>query len=195
MMDEGIEKNILDFFAEAGMLKRVKRSGWWMTGACREESVAEHSFRCAVIGYTLARMEGADPLRVLLMSLFNDIHEARTGDGHKVAHRYLDFRSAEKKAFREQIGPLPSVIAEELNSVREEHDAQSTRESVIARDADILECLVQAKEFLDEGSLKAEKFFEMAPGHLVTRSARSLWEKVSSWDSSAWWEKLGKFER
>ena len=37
-------KNTLDFLAEAGMLKRIKRSGWWMVGVPYEESVAEHSF-------------------------------------------------------------------------------------------------------------------------------------------------------
>jgi len=34
---------ILDLLAEAGMLKRIKRSGWWMLGMPFEESVAEHS--------------------------------------------------------------------------------------------------------------------------------------------------------
>jgi len=188
-------RKILDLFAEAGALKRVKRSGWWMTGAPREESVAEHSFRCAVIGYVLARMEKADPYKAVMMSLFNDIHEARTGDLHKVAHRYLDVRPAEKKAFREQAKCLPEFLALELSAMRDEYDEQKTPEGVIARDADILECLIQAKEFLDMGFTKAKKFFIKAPGHLRTQSAKRLWKKVKTWDSGAWWESLGKFER
>ncbi|MBF0384955.1 MAG: HD domain-containing protein, partial [Candidatus Omnitrophica bacterium] len=39
----------VNLFAEAGLLKRVKRSGWWVAGIKDPESVAEHSFRCAVI--------------------------------------------------------------------------------------------------------------------------------------------------
>ena len=51
----------LNFFAEAGLLKRVKRSGWWVAGIENPETVAEHCFRCAVIGYYIAHCEGVDP--------------------------------------------------------------------------------------------------------------------------------------
>lgn len=189
------EKKLLDFFAEAGLLKRVKRSGWWMIGIPQEESVADHSFRCAVIGYALARMEGADAYKVLLMTLFGDIHEARINDMHKVAHRYVDVRKAEKEAFAEQIENLEGDMHKELKETRHECEKQETLESRIARDADILECLIQAKEYHDLGYPNAKKFFQKAPEHLKTKSAHSLWEKAQVWDSNAWWEKLGQFER
>ncbi|MDD3088469.1 MAG: HD domain-containing protein, partial [Candidatus Omnitrophica bacterium] len=185
----------LDFFAELGMLKRVKRSGWWMLGIPEEESVAEHSFRCAAIGYVLAKMEKADPYKVVMMSLFNDIHEARINDLHKVAHRYMNVREAEKEAFAGQIDGLDTMLKNDLKTFRSEHDAQRTKESLVARDADILECLVQAKEYADLGYKSAKKFFRKAPSHLKTKSAKKLWNDTSSWDSSTWWEKLSKFER
>ena len=188
-------ENILNFIAEAGMLKRVKRSGWDVLGIPHEESVAEHSFRCAVIGYVIAKMEKADEKKVLLMTLFNDIHEARIGDSHKVAHRYLNVREAEKKAFDSQIEELGLEVGGELKEVRAEHDEQETLESKIARDADILECLIQAKEYKDLGFASAEKFFRKAPEHLKTETAKKLWKSALKWDSSTWWEKLGKFER
>jgi putative hydrolases of HD superfamily len=188
-------REILDFIAEAGMLKRVKRSGWDVLGIPHEESVAEHSFRCAVIGYVLAKMEGADPYKVVLMSLFNDIHEARIGDSHKVAHRYLNVRQAEQNAFKALVKDLDKAMKSELKDMRKEHDAQKTKESLVARDADILECLIQAKEYSDIGFTSAEKFFRKAPEHLKTKSAKKLWKSALTWDSSVWWEKLGKFER
>ncbi|MDD4957543.1 MAG: hypothetical protein PHQ61_07905, partial [Candidatus Omnitrophica bacterium] len=61
--------------------------------------------------------------------------------------------------------------------------------------ADILECLLQAKEYKDIGSDNAEKFMRKAPEHLRTKSAIGLWESAKKWDSSVWWEKLGEFER
>ena len=190
-----MHKNILNFIAEAGMLKRVKRSGWWMVGIPYEESVAEHCFRCAVIGYVLARMEGADSQKVLMMTLFNDIHESRINDLHKVAHRYLNVRDAEKTAFKDQIDSLGAPFNAELEELRSEHDAQESKESIVARDADILECLIQAKEYSDLGHKNAEKFFKKAPEHLTTQSAKDLWSGCKDWDSSTWWEKLGTFER
>jgi 5'-deoxynucleotidase YfbR-like HD superfamily hydrolase len=191
------EKNkpILDFIAEAGVLKRVQRSGWWMLGVPFDESVADHSFRCAFIGYLLAKLEGADPMKVFLMTLFGDIHEARINDQHKVAHKYLNVREAEKDAFIEQVEALSEDIKDELNVAREEYDEQISKEALVARDADILECLIQSKEYVDKGYTVAEKFYKKAPEHLRTDKAKELWQEAMSWDSNEWWEKITKFER
>src|SRR3989338_8446415 len=113
---------VLNFFAEAGLLKKIKRSGWWVAGIKDPESVAEHSFRCAVIGYCIAEMEKVDPLKVLLMTLFNDIHEARINDLHKMGHYYIDFKEAEKKVFGEQIKFLNTGIRLQLARIRREYD-------------------------------------------------------------------------
>lgn len=189
------DNEILNFIAEAGTLKRVRRSGWDMLGIPDSESVAEHSFRCAVIGYVLAKVEKADTGKVVLMCLFNDIHEARIGDPHKVAHRYLNVREAEKTAFDELLKGLGAELKSDLANLRKEHDAQKTTESLVSRDADLLECLIQAKEYSARGFVAARKFFKKAPGHLRTKSAKKLWESASGWDPDAWWEKLTSFER
>src|SRR3990167_4581102 len=102
----------LNFFAEAWLLKDVKRSGWWVAGIKDPESVAEHSFRTAVIGYYLAHAEGVDPLKVVSMALFNDIHEARINDLHKMGHYYIDFKAAEKKVFHDQVKDLDQRVKE-----------------------------------------------------------------------------------
>lgn len=157
--------------------------------------MAEHSFRCAIIGFYLAHLEGADTAKVTAMALFNDVHEARINDLHKMGHYYIDFKEAEKKVFKDQIQGLDASVREDLRKLREEYDAQRTLESLIARDADILECLLQAKEYYDSGYTKARKFFKTAPDHLKTAGARRLWQKIRRWDSGRWWEKVVKFER
>ena len=182
-------------FAEAGLLKKVKRSGWWVAGIKDPESVAEHSFRCAVIGYYLAHIEGVDPYKVLVMTLFNDIHESRINDLHKMGHYYIDFKKAEEKVFQDQLKHLDRTVALELGNLRREFNGQKSAESLVARDADILECLLQAKEYLDSGHLKAKKFFKKAPGHLKTSSAKKFWRQIRKWDSGRWWEDIVKFER
>jgi len=185
----------LNFFAEAGLLKRVKRSGWWVAGIKDPESVADHSFRTAVIGFYLAHQEEVDPYKVVSMSLFNDIHEARINDLHKMGHYYIDFKEAEKKVFKDQVGKIDKKVKSQLESLREEYDAQCTQESLVARDADILECLIQAKEYFDSGHLEAEHFFRKAPSYLKTASAKKFWKTIQDWDSSDWWQSVVKFER
>ncbi|MEI8011196.1 MAG: HD domain-containing protein [Candidatus Omnitrophota bacterium] len=185
----------LDFFAEAGLLKRVKRSGWWVAGIKDPESVADHCFRCAVIGFYMAHEEKADVYRVLAMTLFNDIHESRINDLHKMGHYYIDFKDAEKRVFKDQVAPLPPRVRDALVDIRGDYDTQLTPEALIARDADILECLVQAREYEDSGHPVAEKFLKRAPGFLKTRTAKKLWKQLQRWEPSAWWENVVKFER
>ncbi|MBU4304070.1 MAG: HD domain-containing protein [Candidatus Omnitrophica bacterium] len=186
---------LLDFIAEAGLLKNVKRSGWWVVGIKNPESVAEHCFRCAVLGYVLAMMENAEPQAVTLMCLFNDIHEARINDAHKMASCYLNYDEAEEKAFRDQIKALPKQMRGQLGQRRTDYTKQETKESIIARDADILECLLQAKEYYEQGYPQAKLFFQKAPKFLKTKSAASLWKSAKRWKSSDWWQRIAEFKR
>ncbi|MDP8264975.1 MAG: HD domain-containing protein [Candidatus Aceula lacicola] len=189
------QSKALDFFAEAGLLKRVKRSGWWVAGIKDPESVADHSFRCAIIAHYIAHLEGVDPYKATIMALFNDIHEARINDLHKMGHYYIDFKVAEKKVFSDQVKNLDKKVKEELSSFRKAYDQQKTKESLVARDADILECLLQAKEYMQNGHKKAEIFLKKAPGFLKTKSAKKMWNSLKKWDSAAWWQNVVKFER
>lgn len=186
---------VINFLTEVGLLKKIKRSGWWVAGIKDPESVAEHCFRCGVIGYYMAHLEGVNPYKVMVMALFNDVHESRINDLHKMGHFYIDFKKAEKKVFGDQIQGLPPAIKEEMRQLRKEYDEQETKESLVARDADILECLLQAKEYYDEGYTKAKGFFVKAPAHLKTKTAREFWQDIKRWDSSHWWKKVVKFER
>ncbi len=185
----------LDFFAEAGLLKKIKRSGWWVAGIKDPESVAEHSFRTAVMAYYMAHAEGVDPYKSVVMALFNDIHESRINDLHKMGHYYIDFKDAEKKVFADQIRNLDVAVKAELRRFRDEYDRQLSPESTLARDADILECLIQAKEYHQAGYLVAERFLQRAPQYLKTRTARALWTKLKTWDANHWWQSVVKFER
>ncbi|MBL7158470.1 MAG: HD domain-containing protein [Candidatus Omnitrophica bacterium] len=177
------------------MLKRVRRSGWWVLGIKDAESVADHSFRCAAIGYLMAKEEKASPYKVLVMTLFNDMHEARINDLHKMAQRYIKLEKAEDSSFSEQIEKLPLGIRKELSGLRREYRAQKTKESIIARDADILECLIQAKEYKEHGFKEAVKFMKKAPNVLKTKTAKELWKLARSSDINTWWERLSVFER
>ncbi len=185
----------LRILLEAGLLKRVRRSGWWVVGIDDPETVAEHSFRTSLIGYFLAKQEAVDTYKVLVMTLFNDLHEARINDLHKMGQRYIDFPSAEKKAFKEQIQGLNKKIALELEILRSELDVQTSQEAIVARDADILECLLQAKEYYEQGVSLAKNFLKKAPAKLKTRSAKLLWARIKKCDIDTWWQAISEFRR
>lgn len=186
---------VLDFFAEIGQLKTIPRSGWWTVGITNGESVADHSFRCAVIGYTLAKMEKCDAGKVVLMCLFNDLHEARLTDLHKVAQRYFNLKEAEKTASAEQLSSLPDEIADPIAQSMDELWNDTTEEGIVARDADLLECMVQGKEYYEQGFVQAKPFYTKALSLLKTKSAQKLGEALETWDSREWCKKIVVMER
>lgn len=88
-------QELMQFLFEVGHLKNVDRSGWWLFGNKMPESVAERSFRCAIYRNFLAKSEGLDTFKVMMMCLFHDIHEARINDLHKIAQNYINLEDAD----------------------------------------------------------------------------------------------------
>ena len=183
-------ENLLRFLFEVGQLKKVKRSGWWLIGVDHPESVADHSFRCAVIGYFLAKLENADPYKVAIMCLFHDMQEARINDLHKVGQRYVDFGAAEKKAFKEQTESLNEELGGEIKQLLEVFGDKNSIEGTVAKDADILECALQAREYQHKGFVGADDWLKNTRGTLISKSAQKLLELIETSNPDEWWKLL-----
>ncbi|OQY19140.1 MAG: phosphohydrolase [Desulfobacteraceae bacterium 4572_35.1] len=176
-------KNIANFFFEIGMLKRTPRSGFQFLGS-GAESVAEHSFRAAMIGYTLATMSGdADCNKVVTMCLFHDIPEARIGDLNYVNKKYVV--ANESKAISDLAATLPfgKTYEERLT----EFNAKDSLEARLAHDADQLEMILALKEYKDLGNRYAGDWYPFAVRRLQTDLAKQLAATIWSTDSSLWW--------
>ncbi|MCU0606194.1 MAG: HD domain-containing protein [Candidatus Edwardsbacteria bacterium] len=183
-------KPIANFLYEVGLLKRVKRSGWWLAGIKDPETVAEHSYRAAIIAHLVATLEHADAERACAIALFHDTHEARVLDLHKVAARYLDTEPAEAAAVREQVLPLPDPVRPAVQSLKEAFASRASAESRIARDADYLECLAQALEYKAQGNPDVDDWIVNCRKRLVTKSAQRLAAQLIRTSPDEWWEKL-----
>jgi putative hydrolase of HD superfamily len=178
-------KAIADFLFEVGMLKRTPRSGFQFLGS-GSETVAEHSFRSAVIGYVLGRMSGDLAIdRVVLMCLFHDLVEARTGDLNYVNKKYV--KADEKAAVRDQTAEL--FFGQEIRNLAEEFNERNTLESEAAHDADQLEMILQLKELADLGNRYSPEWISAAVKRLRTDNGRRLARSILHTDFSAWWFK------
>jgi len=58
-MSDNNAEGIAAFAFELGVLKRVRRAGWWHAGVRDPESVAEHTMRVAQLAAIIAAEEGA----------------------------------------------------------------------------------------------------------------------------------------
>lgn len=185
-----MEKDIAKFLYEMGQLKRVKRSGWWIAGVKDPESVAEHSFRTAAIAYLLAHLEGADTGKAVLMALFHDLPEARTNDAHRIVRRYVDWRGVDKKAIGEQSKRLPDELAKQVILLFGEFEKEDSFEAKVVRDADLLECIVQAREYQALGFHDVADWIFNARAALKTESAKNIAEACINMEPKEWWQGL-----
>lgn len=176
-------KNLVNFFFELGMLKKTPRSGFQFLGS-GHESVADHSFRMTVIGYTLARMTpNADPYKVICLCLFHDVPEARTGDLNYVNKQYVKVN--EREAINDLAKTLP--FGEDFKAFQEEYRTAKTLESKLAHDADQLDLILELKEQNDLGNSYARQWIHFAIMRLRTDVAREMAAEILRTDSAAWW--------
>lgn len=186
----------LDFLFEAGYLKRLRRSGWLLAGLHDGESVAEHVFRTAVIGFVLASLEGANPHKVACLCLFHDIQEARVSDLNPLTKKYFDQDRAEGMARTELCQALSTRLSHGLSSLFADYSERDTKEAVIARDADLLECILQAYEYKEAGFPGADDFISgesRLQDQLKSASAIKLAQLAENRSSVEWWKSLSKY--
>jgi len=176
-------KRAVEFLFEIGMLKKTPRTGYQFLGS-GTESVADHSFRTAVIGYTLATQEpAADLNKVVLMCLFHDFPEARTGDHNYVNKRYV--KADEEGALLDQVRDLP--FGNEVIALANEFNEDVTLEAQLSRDADQLDLILELKEQLDFGNPNAKDWLDFAVKRLLTENARRMAREILETDCTNWW--------
>ncbi|MFI2709377.1 HD family hydrolase [Micromonospora sp. NPDC018662] len=173
------------FIFEAGVLKRAARTGWWFAGVKHPESIAEHSHRTALIGMVLAAMEGADPARTTMLCVLHDTQETRITDIPHIAKRYL--KAAPNTAVTaDQVAGCPPAVTDTITAAVAEYEAGETLEAVVARDADKLECLVQAVEYRHQGIDNVQRWIDSSRAALTTASAQRLADAALTGQPLAW---------
>ena len=176
---------IANFLFEVGMLKRTPRTGWQFLAGAEGESVADHSFRVAMIAFVLARLgdDEVDADHVLRLALVHDLPEARTGDLNYMNQKYVQVD--EERAAVDLVQGLP--FSDELGALLEEYRAEETRESIIAHDADQLELLLQLVEQRDAGVPSTQDWVPFVLKRLRTDGGRKLAQSMLDGNSSNWW--------
>jgi putative hydrolase of HD superfamily len=176
------------FLYEIGLLKRYKRTGWSQVGVPLPESIADHSYRASVIASVLAVMDGADPQRAAFLALWHDSQETRTTDIPHLTKNYVT-SAGNEQVTRDQVAGLPSSVAGMISAAVAEYEAAGTREARCARDADKLECLLQAREYQEQGHSNVQPWIDSSLAALTTAAARRLAREAIAQNSLDWLER------
>ncbi len=138
------QRELILFLSVIEKLKCNTRHSWTSTG--RQESVAEHSWRLAVMAMFLDdEFVDIDINKVIHMSLIHDFGEALTGDIPAFNKTEAD-EKAEALAITQLLSLLPHKKREELSLLFDEMETLSTPEAKLWRGLDKLEALISHNE-------------------------------------------------
>lgn len=125
-------------------LKSTTRHSW--TSENRHESVAEHSWRLALMAYFVKdEFPDVDIDKVILMCLMHDFGEIVTGD-IPAFYKTQEDENVEEDAISGIINYMPAPFKDEMRSLFDEMLALQTKEAKLVKALDKLETLVSHNE-------------------------------------------------
>lgn len=154
---------LLPFLSRVGRLKDLRRAGWVRRGIPAPESVADHSFRTAVLALVLADGLGVDAGRLLEMVLVHDLPEGDPEVGDITPFCGVDpeeKRRRERAAMERLCADLPA--GDELLRLWLEYDEGRTPEADVAHQLDALEMAIQSREYEAKHGADLSEFRESA---------------------------------
>ncbi|MGI9260527.1 MAG: HD domain-containing protein [Woeseiaceae bacterium] len=133
----------LQFLREAERLKDTLRSAYTRNG--RTESVADHSWRLALLAMTFSdQLPDVDLLRLLKICVLHDLGEAINGDIPAPEQDCGSPKSGqERDDFLSLIAPLPAGVRSEFLSLWDEYENGTSREAKVAKALDKIETILQ----------------------------------------------------
>lgn len=153
MLDPDTDSNLQDivkFLEISGILKRTQRTGWVDVGVHQSESVADHTFRTALLCMLYSDMNNLDTLKLLKMALIHDLPEAIIGD-LMPSQKTAETKKEEENAIQKILNLLPETQRMDYLGVWTEYKQGKTKEAKAARQLDKIEMALQAKEYKKMG--------------------------------------------
>ncbi len=172
----------LQILSVAEKLKCNTRHSVTSTG--RPESVAEHSWRLALMAMLITpEFPEADMNKVIRMCLIHDLGEAFTGD-IPAFDKTQAHEQQEEAAYENWVKTLPELTRQEFSALLEEMSALKTLEAKIYKALDKMEAVIQHNEADISSWLPLEYDLQLVYGEENVQFSpwfRQLKEEVNRW--------------
>lgn len=193
-MDQEKTKKMAEFFYEIGTMRKIPRAHQQMLlTQDLSDNISSHSYRVTLIAWFLAKAEGVDPYKTVMMALLHDTEEVRSSDHNYVHKKYAKIYSDE--ILKDQLGELP--FNEELIDIKQEYEERRSPEAIVAKDADLIDQIILLKEYAHQGNKEAEIWLNGKGNtdkenvqfkNLKTESAKKIGQEVLDGDITDWWK-------
>jgi len=187
-------ERIVNFLYEIGTMRKLMRMHRQvLLTDDMSDSIASHSYRVAMISWFLAKQEGVDLYKTVMMSLLHDMGEVRSNDHNWVHKKYV--KIFEEEIDKDQLGTLPYP---ELKDLIDEYQKRESKEAVLAKDADLIDQILLLREYDWSGNKEASIWLygkgkdkvNAQLARLQSDSAKKLGEEIYKINPSDWWNNL-----
>jgi len=171
----------LKMFEKAGRLKSEPRRGWVKKLKVTDpESVADHSFRTALMAMVLSDAWGLDTAKAVSMAILHDLPEAIVGDAMPEERSGRSKVALETRAMKELVGGLPPRLRARYRALWSEFVAGKSKEARLVRQLDKVEMAFQASEYVAIGYSreKAKEFMASARRKVTDARLASLLREI-----------------
>jgi len=172
---------IVEFFKRSGQLKRISRSGWVRVGIKSPESVADHTFRTALLCMIFSNLEGLNELKMLQMALTHDLPEVVVGD-LTPSEKVKATVNSEENAMKSLLALLPKKIGDKYIQIWHEYAVGETDEAKAVRQLEKLEMALQAMEYKEDEAAKEslKEFIKSAEESIQSSAIKTLFSCIRS---------------
>jgi len=174
---------IVELFFEFAQLKNLYRQGWLEEGRdvsrLHGESVADHSFGVALLGYFIAEeyRKDLDSLKVMKLGLFHEFGEIRGGDMTPSDDILQEEKTnIERAAVLNSLSALPNYG--EYLDIWEDFEYGKSPEAIFVKQVDRLEMALQANLYELVGYKSLDAFFPYVQGKLESPELKEIFNEI-----------------
>ena len=172
---------MIEIFFEYAQLKNLYRQGWLKRGVSELdcETVADHSFGVALLGYTIAEeyRPDLDSVKVMKLGLFHEMGEIYAGDFTPSDNVTADEKTQkEYNGVQQVFSRLPN--SQKYISIWEDFEFQKSPESKFVKQIDRLEMALQANLYEKMNYKGLDEFFPYVQDRISSPELKPILDDI-----------------
>lgn len=188
------QEKVVNFLYEIGTMRKLMRMHRQaLLTDDMSDNIASHSYRVAIISWFLAKEEGADLYKTIMMSMLHDMAEIRSNDHNWIHKKYI--KVFENEINEEQLGSLPYP---DLKDLILEYEKRESLESILVKEADLLDQILLLREYEQSGNKEATIWLYGKGGakinaqleKLKTKTGKKIGKSIYDIKPSDWWNNI-----